>query len=362
MTFPALNAWKDNILTGSCRSFTEAYYGLHGDGMFDTFEEVFLRKNVEKPLIRSLFNPLHWFSNKGRTEHAVKYYQKHIFQGATYADMKKPGSPMIVINTSDLAHGVRFSFVQEYFDLLCSDLLSFPIARAVTASSAVPVAFNPIVVENYSDCVRDNPDWLKQIRNRAEAEHNTELITLVAGLETYTDKEQRKFIHVVDGGITDNIGLRAFYDVVELLGGPKAYLERTNQVGPNKWVVIAVDASTSPVYAIDETNKQPSIKETMSAMSGAQLHRYNDASIDLLENSLLKWTNDLSKPGNPVIPYFIEVSFEDIKESPVKQFFNKIPTSFFLKDEQVNKLIEAGRQLLRNNPDFQRLLADINNS
>jgi hypothetical protein len=34
----------------------------------------------------------------------------------------------------------------------------------------------------------------------------------------------------------------------------------------------------------------------------------------------------------------------------------------FLEDEQIDKLIDAGRQLLRNNPDFQRLLADIKNS
>ncbi len=139
----------DTISSVSGGSFTATYYGLHGDGMFDTFEEVFLRKNVEKPLIFSLFNPLHWFSSKGRTERAVDYYQKNIFYGATYADLMKPGRPLIVNNASDLAYGVRFSFVQEYFDLLCSDLLSFPVARAVTASSAVPVAFNPIVVENY---------------------------------------------------------------------------------------------------------------------------------------------------------------------------------------------------------------------
>ena len=352
----------DTISSVSGGSFTAAYYGLHGDKMFETFEEVFLRKNVEAPLIRSLFNPLHWFSTKGRTEQAVKYYQKHIFHGATYADMLKPGRPLVVINASDLAYGVRFSFVQEYFDLICSDLLSFPVARAVTASSAVPVAFNPIVLENYSGCAKDNPEWLKAIHRRAAVEHNSELATLATGLESYADKEQRKYIHFVDGGITDNIGLRAFYDVIELLGGPKAYLGRTDQEKTSKWVVIAVNASTSPIFTMDGTNKQPAIKETMSAMSDVQLHRYNEASINLLENSLLRWTAALSTPESPVTPYFIEVSFEDIKEPTVKQFFNKIPTSFYLKDGQVDKLIEAGRQLLRDNPNFKRLMADINNS
>lgn len=349
----------DIINSVSGGSFTAAYYGLHGDGLFETFEEAFLRKNVEKDLIFPLFNPLHWFSSTGRTEMAVKYYQKYIFHEATYADMMKPGRPLIIINTSDLAYGVRFSFIQEYFDLLCSDLLSFPVASAVTASSAVPVAFNPIVVKNYSGCDTDDPDWLKKIRNHPDTAHTKELDALTEGLKSYSDKEQRKYIHFVDGGITDNTGLRAFYDILELFGGPKAFFEKTYMVPPNKWVVLSIDASTEPVSKMDETNRAPSIEQTMSAVTGIQLHRYNAASIDLVQTSLHTWANDISTPERPVTPYFIEVSFEDVKEPAMRKVFNMIPTSFFLENEQVDKLIEAGRELLRNNPEFQRLLTDI---
>jgi len=42
-------------------------------------------------------------------------------------------------------------------------------------------------------------------------------------------------------------------------------------------------------------------------------------------------------------------------------FFDAIPTSFALDDEQVDKLIKAGRELLRNNVEFQQLLTDIEN-
>lgn len=80
----------------------------------------------------------------------------------------KPERPLILINASDLAYGVRFSFVQEYFNLLCSDLNSFPVARAVAASSAVPIAFNPIVVENYPDCHEYDSTWINEVRNRVQ--------------------------------------------------------------------------------------------------------------------------------------------------------------------------------------------------
>ena len=103
----ASESWDEvhTISSVSGGSFTSAYYGLHGDGIFDDYEEVFLRQNVEGALIRRLFNPLQWFSSNGRTEMAVNYYDKTVFKGATFADLRKQDGPMIVINASDLGYG-----------------------------------------------------------------------------------------------------------------------------------------------------------------------------------------------------------------------------------------------------------------
>ncbi len=160
--------------------------------------------------------------------------------------MMNPDLPMIVINASDLAYGIRFSFVQEYFNLLCSDLASFPVARAVAASSAVPVLFSPVVLQNHSGCNLGDNDWLTNAKARSG--DDAELDMLSYGLETYADKDQRKYIHLVDGGITDNTGLRAAYDIVEVLGGSRNYLELARKAAPSHFVVIAVNASTDPVY------------------------------------------------------------------------------------------------------------------
>jgi NTE family protein len=160
----------DRISAVSGGSFTAAYYGLHGDKIFEDFGEVFLRRDVEGALFKGLFNPLRWFSRKGRTDMAVEYYEENVFHRATFADMMQPDRPQILINASDLGHGVRFSFIQEYFNLLCSDLMSYPVARAVTASSAVPVLFNPVVVENHSGCDITKPDWLVAAEKRAQGD------------------------------------------------------------------------------------------------------------------------------------------------------------------------------------------------
>ena len=69
----------------------------------------------------------------------------------------------------------------------------------------------------------------------------------------------------------------------------------------------------------------------------------------------------LSTPEKPVKAHFIQVSIQDIQHPEMLAFFDAIPTSFALDDEQVDKLIKAGRELLRNNAEFQQLLTDIEN-
>ena len=70
----------------------------------------------------------------------------------------------------------------------------------------------------------------------------------------------------------------------------------------------------------------------------------------------------MATPEDKVTPYFIEVSFEEEKDSLMRQLMNTVPTSFVLPGEQIDKLIETGRQLLQKNPGFQRLLSDLKNS
>ena len=126
-------------------------------------------------------------------------------------------------------------------------------------------------------------------------------------------------------------------------------------------IVIAIDASTEPVQEMDVTNKEPSIAHSIGALSGVQLHRYNTATLELVETSFYDWADKLSTPEKTIQPYFIELSFEEIKRDEVRIFLNKVPTSFSLTDEQVDTLIAVGRQLLREHPDFQKLLADLDN-
>lgn len=78
--------------------------------------------------------------------------------------------------------------------LICSvlDLSNFPVARAVTASSAVPLVFLPVVLENYKDCGAHDQQWLLTARKRAGSDPQQD--QMVSGIDSLLDKEKRPYI------------------------------------------------------------------------------------------------------------------------------------------------------------------------
>lgn len=347
----------DSISSVSGGSFTSAYYGLYGDKIFEDFEDDFLRKDVQGDLLNKLVNPFNWFRLGKRTDWAVDYYQEHVFKGATFADLLAADGPMIIINASDLSAGIAFWFLQEYFDLLCSDILDFPVSRAVAASSAVPGLFSPVTLKNYGDCSERNSSIIET--TRSETERHPELEMALRGLRSYSDKERKPYVHLVDGGITDNLGLRVITDVSKLVGGVGNYYRRFDRKPPRRIVVISVDAANEPDYPMNRSSRVPTISEVMGAMSGVQLHRYNADTLAIIQEELRTWGRELSTPDNPVDVYFIALNFNQVGDPARREVLNAIPTSFSLTDEQVDVLIETGGDLLRGHPVFQKLITDL---
>jgi len=346
----------DYITSVSGGSFTAAYYGLYGDAIFEDFEEAFLLRNIEQYLFWGLLNPLEWFKKGGRTEMAIDYYDDVIFHNATFADMRKNG-PFIIINASELGHGIRFSFIQEYFSLFCSDLSNFPVSKAVAASSAVPIVFLPVVLEKYPDCGSTEPEWLNTVKK--EAEHAPVLNETVTGIEFLMKQDAGRYMHLVDGGITDNLGLHAMIDMIALGGGAKKTLHKLGKKIPKKVVIISVNSSTAPRPEMAFSREEPSIGETISSMSDIQLHRYNTTTQELMKRSVERWSKELSTPERQTQPYFINIGLKSISEPKLQTFFNKIPTSFALSRETVDKLVTGGHNLLHKDPEYQRLVSDM---
>ncbi|HEY5656320.1 MAG TPA: patatin-like phospholipase family protein [Myxococcota bacterium] len=352
----------DTISGVSGGSFPAAYYGLFGDRLFEEFEPRFLRKNVQAALLLAALRPWNlvglmtpWLT---RSDLASRYYDDRVFEGATFADLARARGMRIHINATDLSSGERFTFNQEVFDLICSDLDVLPISTAVAASSAVPMLLSPITIRNYAGtCGYEPPEWVKRALEGADMDERRK--RAARNFYAMRDAGSKRYIHLVDGGISDNLGLRPAIDFVTAVGGIEALREIQGFQVPDRMVVIVVNAETDPDPMIDLTAAAPSFASLMNSVSGGQIRRYNFETLMLTKGLLERWGRELSSDAHRVTTHMINVSFDALQDPDERRYFKHIPTSFSLSDKQVDRLREAGRRLLRDSPDFQALLRDM---
>ena len=354
----------DRISSVSGGSFTAAYYGLFGDQIFADYKDVFLYKDVEGELtsrIVGLFDTLgRWFSNVSRTEEAIGYYDREIFRGRTFADLQNGGNAYVLINATDLNSHSQFVFSQRQFDFLCSDLSDIKVARAVAASSAVPVLFHPVLVKRHLDCNLTKPDWLAEAEQEAYRTENMRLEELVGSISFYLDEQNPPYATLVDGGVSDNLGLRAIYRNLMLSGGAvELYYSQENPPPINHIVVLVVDASTTAITDIGKSDEIPSAFDVITAFTDIQLHLYNTETNSVIKDELINLVKVISETGSTIEPYFIEVSVGDIEDTDEQLYMNEVPTSFYLEKEQADNVIGAAKKLLRHNEDYRRLLINI---
>jgi NTE family protein len=361
-------------------SFTAAYYGLFGDRIFTDFEPKFLKKNIQGRLIsRTFFNPVSWarLASPGfnMSDLAAEYYDDHIFEKGKIGDMVRRGGPAIVINATDMVSGLRVDFTGEMFDVICSDLWNYPVARAVAASSAVPGILAPVRLRNYASTC--NYKRRENIETLLQAENDTEDITnrrawILRNAIPYLDSGKKKYIHLLDGGIADNLGVRAMMDRIMLR---ERNLAESIQSSPlehtKKFIFIIVNAETEPDSIWNKTDAIPTIVTMIGSYSTIAIQRYNVETLALLKESLNGWSDQIravrctngkqpdDRSCENIQFYIIYVGFNALKDEKEREYFNHIPTSFSLEPEQVDKLRAAARKILGQSKEFQRLLQDV---
>ena len=349
----------DVISSVSGGSFTAAYYGLYGDKIFEDFEERFLRKDVEGELLEEVLNPVNWVrllsASYGRSDLAAVFYDKILFNNATFSDLRRSGAPVIVINSTDLATGMRFSFTPWIFNLICADFDSYPVSRAVAASSAVPVLLSPITIKSFAGtCGYQPPVWLEDALKEKGITSSRKMEARV--LLEYLDKKKRPWIHLVDGGISDNLGLRVFYNTVDFVGDPHTAFAELRHHNVKKILIISVNANATPASEWTLERDAPGLSQVIGAISTDQIGRYSNDTMQIVGASFELWAKQISTPDRPVTMDFVEVSFQAVQDKEKRDYLNNIGTNFDLEDEQVDSLISAAREVLQESPQLKNFI------
>lgn len=173
------------ISSVSGSSLPAAYYGLYPERWNDIDEiRKKMAKNFELRWVGRWLLPhnilLYWNTNFNRSDLMKEVLDSNLFDKKTFSDMKK-GQPRILINSTKLSEGKTFVFSKEEFNSLGSRIDTYPIANAVMASSAFPGAFHDMTLKDYSI------------------------------------SKEKHYVHVLDGGPSDNLGVTTLLNMVKRL-------------------------------------------------------------------------------------------------------------------------------------------------
>lgn len=359
----------DVISAVSGGSYTAAYYGLFRDRLFTDFERVFLKRDIEGELIALLFNPVTASAlvspQFNRSDLAAEWLGEKIFEKKTFSDLNAKGRPFVVINASDINTGMTFSFVQQQFDFLCSSIGDYPVANAVMASSAVPGVFAPIAVRNYDvDCPERRDSWVRDALRTGNVFSRDYQVALA--LDRYSNPPQMPIVRLVDGGVTDNLGVRGsmmspvlhFGNVADMAGA----FDQNRLDNIARVLVIVANAQTYGEYDWSKQGLEPGLIDNVQASFETSIGVINSETISLAMRGFRQWADHVSvrpsrKGKPPVDLQFAVLTFDKIRDAAERRAFNDVPTSFSLKAEQVDFVRSVGKRLLLESSEFKTFVA-----
>lgn len=191
----------------------------------------------------------------------------------------------------------------------------------------------------------------------------------------YLDKDARPYVHLMDGGLADNIGLRSLEDAFLRTSG---FIRRLINEGEiDKLVFIVVNARTEDQDGLSRSESPPSLRTVAFKTATVALDNYSFETIEFMRDhaTARKQTQKviaacqkmldkcegqhLPELAKTIDPYVIEVNFEAIPDPVRRNYFLGLPTSFSLSRDQVKELVEIGPQLLDQSPDFKAMLDSL---
>ena len=313
---------------------------------------------------RILLNPVNWFRlpspTFGKSDLFAELYDETVFDHATFADLQRANGPFVIINGTDLTSGARFSFTQDQFDAICGDLSRMTLARAVATSTALPPLLTPITLENRGGtCGRRPASW--EIEAEAAAKMSAtpgRALLRARALQSYADPG-RPYIHLFDGGLSENVGLAEVVRALEIMKVDPRETVMPALRRAHKVVVIAVNALRFPEVDWDRSPAPPGTDTVTDQMWSIPVDRITFDIVEQVHDKLITWQSERAADGAPRRAYLVQVTFADLKDPEERRYFRGVKTRLQLPKDQVDKVREVAGRLLRQSPDFQRLLVDL---
>jgi len=228
---------------------------LEGPPTEDFWKDAYKRlgTDFERELVRAYLSPSTFlrtfYTSEDRGDVLAAVFDRFLFENKTFASIPPAGpsgyKPSLFVNatvTDDpilrsagaqpdprLPIGLymsTFTYSHERFSEMTSDLRTMPLSYAVASSAAFPAAINPITLQlaNFADSPKGRGFYAK------------------------------RYVHLADGGLSDNLGTDTLRKVFETRMRYQRDLTQDKEtIVDRPCLIIAVDATSPPKYGPRKT-------------------------------------------------------------------------------------------------------------
>jgi len=245
------------------------------------------------------------------------------------------------------------------------------VARAVAASNGFPVLFSPITLTSHTpDCRGVRPPTAAPAEWAATPDELSRRALLARTADRYLDPERTKYVHLLDGGISDNLALRGVVNGgIALDVNTDAF--RRVALKARRVLVLSVDGPSAADPSLAKQRVVTGLSQIFGAVSGTQIDSYNFETLILSASELRNMVESLRKvrcgAGRVIDGYdcadvrgaLVHISLASIPDPQQRQHLQAIPTGLTIPDADVDALVGAGEHLVQQNDTIRGLISDL---
>jgi NTE family protein len=187
--------------------------------------------------------------------------------------------------------------------------------------------------------------------------------------DIYADPNETRWVHLMDGGIADNLALRAllsFFIVIQAEGE----LFRDTALSTRRILVLSVDGEAAPPLALGRQRSVGGLLQVFSAATGTEIDAYNFETLSLTREQVHHLADRIRSarcdagpvinghPCEDVRGDFVHLALSDIQDPTWRDRLEAIPTGLTIPDADVDALVRYGEALVRDHPTVRAVATD----
>ena len=186
----------------------------------------------------------------------------------------------------------------------------------------------------------------------------------------YQNGKDRPYIHLVDGGLSGNLGVNGIVEILQELEASPRFRADVGIEKLHRVAIVIVNSVTAPDFGYSKREAAPSAFELLLQAVSVPIDRYSYESVDALEDIVTTWRlrrklevdttrlKGLPVPADAITPLdfsVINVSFDELSDPVERQYLLNLPTTLSLPPEAIDRLRAAAAKILRESAAYRKL-------